>query len=132
MTFRVGNSNAIDSSANYSWNLARSAGASATSGNGYGDTMWYCDFGFGTTVSSYPVSAVFDIFDYTNTNKAKTVRGIYGGDTNGAIGGVYGSINLFAGSWNKSGLPAINTLSFSSYNSNNIAAGSIFSLYGIR
>jgi len=133
MTFRVGNLNSIDSGSNYTWQVMRSAGASATTGStGSADSMWYLDWGFGTTVSSYPMSAVIDILDYTNTTKAKSMRGIYGGDTNGAIGGVYGSINLVGGSWFKSGLPAINTMSFTSYNSNNIAPGTVFTLYGVK
>ena len=132
MTFRVGNSNTIDSSSNYSYHVLRSTGSSATAGSGYPDNQWYLDWGFGTTVTSYPASGIINILEYTNTNKAKAMHGYYGVDTNGAVAGPYGSINLISGAWFKSGLPAINTISFTSYNANNIAPGTVFSLYGIK
>jgi hypothetical protein len=121
-----------DSSSNYSWHVLRGAGASATAGAGTSDNQWYLDWGLGTTVSSYPSVGIIDILDYSNTNKVKTMRALYGEDLNGTPAGVAGSVNLISGAWFPAGNPAINSIAFTSYNGNNIAANSIISIYGVK
>ena len=80
----------------------------------------------GVGTSSFPSgsvgSGVMDILDYTNTNKTKVVRMIWGSDQNGA-----GFVSLFSGSLNTTSA----ITAFNLFNGYNWAAGSRFDLYGI-
>ena len=69
-------------------------------------------------------SFVLDILDYTNTNKYKTTRTLYGYDANGS-----GIIILRSNLWMSTS--AISSISFSPA-SNNWAQYSSFSLYGVK
>jgi hypothetical protein len=84
----------------------------------------------GTTVSSYPGSAVIDILDYSNTNKYKTVKSISGIDVNGTIGGVPGYMFFVSGNWRNTS--AITSISLYSGNGSTITQYSQFALYGIK
>jgi len=72
-------------------------------------------------------SGVIDIFDYANTNKNKTGKGILGYDSNGS-GNIY--INGFA--WYKT--EAINTITLTHQATTGgaLAANSQFALYGVK
>ena len=128
MTMQV---NSDSTSGNYSWHVLRGSGAAATAGGG-SDNQWYLDFGFGTTAIGAPAAGIIDILDYANTSKAKTMRALYGEDLNGTPASAPGRINLISGGYYSSGNPAISSISFTSYNGNNIAEYSSFALYGIK
>jgi hypothetical protein len=66
---------------------------------------------------------IYDVLDYANTNKFKTVRSLTGNDRNGS-----GSIWLDSGLWRSTA--AISSITFTTGTS--FAAGSVFELYGIR
>jgi hypothetical protein len=66
---------------------------------------------------------IYDILDYANTNKLKTVRSLTGNDRNGS-----GSIWSDSGLWNSTA--AISTITFTT--GTNFAEYSSFALYGIK
>jgi hypothetical protein len=69
---------------------------------------------------------IFDILDYTNTNKYKTVRMLGGVDFNGS-----GEVDFMSGLWlNTSAITRIDFLP--SYQSTQFQQYSSFALYGIR
>ncbi len=75
------------------------------------------------TASTYS-AAVFDILDYQNTNKNKTVRFLSGYDANGS-----GYVFFGSGAWNNTA--AITSLTYYMA-SGNFSTGSSFALYGIQ
>ena len=70
-------------------------------------------------------TAIVDILDYANTNKYKTVRGIYGGDFRGS-----GQIGIMSGSWRNTG--AISTITLASYGSTTFSSYAHIALYGLK
>ena len=66
---------------------------------------------------------IYDVLDYANTNKFKTLRSLYGNDRNGA-----GSVWLSSGLWRSTS--AISTITFTT--GANFAQYSSFALYGIK
>lgn len=82
---------------------------------------------YGSSVTSSQAntfaSQVIDILDYRNTNKFKTVRALGGQDSNGS-----GVIFLSSGLWRSTN--AITSITITP-NSNNLAANSMFALYGV-
>jgi hypothetical protein len=79
--------------------------------------------GSSSTASTY-AAQVTDILDYSNTNKYKTVRTLYGFDTNGA-----GTVALSSGLWMSTS--AISSIVLTT-SSGNFATNSSFALYGIK
>jgi hypothetical protein len=75
---------------------------------------------------SFPTASVIDILDYTNTNKAKTVRGLSGIDQNNTNG----VIEFGSGLWNSTA--AITSLKITIAGAGTIGANSHFALYGIK
>jgi hypothetical protein len=77
------------------------------------------------TSSGYFGAFVIDILDYTSTNKAKTVRILNGGDSNGS-----GWVGLHSGLWyaTPAAITSITLLS----SVGNWGANSSFALYGIK
>jgi hypothetical protein len=69
--------------------------------------------------------AVFDILDYANTNKYKTLKVFSGYDTNGA-----GNLAFQSGNWRNTN--AITNITITEYNGNNFVQYSSFALYGIK
>jgi hypothetical protein len=69
--------------------------------------------------------AVFDILDYTNTNKHKTIRSLSGNDNNGS-----GTLRFSSGA-SYANTNAITSVSFSTP-SGDLAQYSSFALYGIK
>jgi len=70
--------------------------------------------------------AIYDILDYTNTNKYKTVRVLAGQDSNGS-----GGVDFTSGLWLNTA--AISSLTFKSNNSGEpFTTATRFALYGIR
>lgn len=84
------------------------------------------DFWKGGTLASAYGCIIYDILDYTNTNKHKTVRYINGFNDNDSTGG----IRLGSGVWLNSS--AISTITFTPANSLNFAQYTQFALYGIK
>ena len=115
-----------DTGANYAYHRLFGQGSSASS-NGGGST----DFGFmiygggskSVSTSTSPSVAIMDILDYTNTNKNKTSRCIYGQDANGS-----GEVGLASGLWMNTA--AITSLVIYGYG-NTLATGTRVDLYGI-
>jgi hypothetical protein len=68
-------------------------------------------------------AGVIDVFDYTNTNKNKTVRALYGFDDNTSASQIYFASGLY------SSTSAITSLQFVS---NNFVQGTQFALYGVN
>ena len=74
----------------------------------------------------------FDILDYANTNKYKTLKGSGGFDNNGN-GGTnfqYGYQAVISGNWRSN--TAISTITFTTGSTSNFAQYSQFALYGIK
>jgi hypothetical protein len=69
-------------------------------------------------------AAVFDILDYQNTNKNKTVRFLSGYDANGS-----GFVFFGSGAWNNTS--AVSSLTYY-MDSGTFSTGSSFALYGIK
>jgi hypothetical protein len=117
-----------DTGSNYSYHYARGSG-SATSATGVASqTSAISSSSMPTNNSSYANmfgAVVFDLLDYTNTSKYKTIRTLSGVDTNG---GTYGYINFSSGLWmNTSAVTSITVKLDGS-----IAQYSSFALYGIK
>jgi len=102
-------------------------GSNAATGAGTGSfstVLGYCP-GASATTNVYGVM-VFDILDYTNTNKNKTTRTLFGYDNNGS-----GQVGLTSGlPLTLPGTNAVTTLSL--IFNGNITTASQFALYGIR
>jgi hypothetical protein len=110
-----------DAGSNYSYHHLLGDGSTVSAGGtaNAGGAMLGVSFGTGNYVSF----AVSDIHDYASTTKFKTVRTIYGWDSNG----VYSQeIRLRSSLWrNTNAITSITSL-------DTFAAGSVFSLYGIK
>lgn len=112
-----------DSQSNYRWHRLYGNGTSALSQGALSAvTSMYIAGDAARTL--YPVAAVIDILDYTNTNKYKTVRNLTGHDQNGS-----GVVTLWSGLWMKTN--AVSSIKII-VASNNLAQYSHFALYGIR
>lgn len=79
----------------------------------------------GVTASIFG-AGIIDIFDYTSTNKYKTVRSLTGSDHSGT-----GAIILESGVWMKSPIVAITSITITAYNTA-FAEFSSFALYGVK
>jgi hypothetical protein len=66
---------------NYAWHAVRGNGAS-TAGSGGTNARIVANVGSSNATSVYS-AMIIDVLDYTNTNKNKTVRNLYGFDSNG-------------------------------------------------
>ena len=110
-----------DTGTYYSWHNLYGTGAGAFTDAGATQAQMYIYFSGGTT---NPSAGVYDILDYANTNKYKTMRGIEGVDANGS-----GYVNLTSGNWRSTS--AITSIKITNptrtFNTN-----SIFSLYGVK
>jgi len=74
--------NGSSASTNYAWHAVRGDGSSAAAST---QSNAYIVANVGTTNATSTFSAmVIDILDYSNTNKNKTIRNLYGFDSNGA------------------------------------------------
>jgi hypothetical protein len=108
-----------DSGSNYTWHYLVGSGSSASAGSSTGQT------GVPSFFSTPTVSPrIYDILDYANTNKYKTIRSLVGGDANGS-----GYIWFQSSLWLNTA--AITSLTFN-IDSNNIPQYSQFSLYGVK
>lgn len=114
-----------DTSSNYSVHYLAGNGASATSSVQTSGTKINDIFRIPPTSSSVFGAFIIDILDYTSTSKAKTIRSLNGGDSNGS-----GWVGLHSGLWYKTP-EAITSITFLS-SSGNFGQNSHFALYGIK
>lgn len=80
----------------------------------------------GHTASVF-AAGVVDILDYTNTNKYKTVRSLFGYDNNGSN---FAYIHLCSGNWR--GFDSVSSLNLYPSDGTSFVQYSRFSLYGIK
>lgn len=106
---------------NYYRHYLQGSGASAAAGSSNNYT-----FGgyYGGAANQFNGS-VMNILDYTNTNKYKTVRTLWGYDSNGS-----GYVGLTSGLW--SNTAAINSITFTTNGSGVFSQYSSFALYGVK
>ena len=116
-----------DTATNYSYHRLFGDGASVVSDGGPNQNYGYLYFGANTndTANSFGAS-VWDILDYTNTNKAKTIRYIGGVSNNNTTGGV----SMGSSAW--FGTSAVNRIDISTDGGWNFLQYSSFALYGIK
>lgn len=127
LSIRVGNGS-IDTGNNYNTHMFRGDGASVTAGNvgtNYNNMDFALEPGANISSSIFGVS-VFEILDYANTNKYKTMRCLNGYDANGS-----GYALFQSGLWMSTS--AIDTIKFTCSGSGaTFVQYSHFALYGIK
>ncbi len=114
-----------DAAANYSIHNIHGDGVSSPVGAmGTANTnSYYYTGAAGTKDTTFNV-AIIDIFDYANTSKFKTARGLYGWDNNGT-----GYVEFNSGNWRN--LNAISSIDLTS-SAGNFAQYSQIELYGVK
>lgn len=117
-----------DTGANYVYH--RSYADGATVGGDYGpsqSSMYAVGMATNLNTSGIFGVAIWNILDYTSTNKYKTIRVLAGMDNNRTTD--VGSVGICSGSWrNTNAITSITILP----NVNDWAVGSTFALYGIK
>jgi hypothetical protein len=120
-----------DTGANYSRHNLYGDGSAAYAGGTASATSWTGVNDFGTSTGGIFGVGIFDILDYQNVNKNKTMRELSGVDHNGAVGGFQtGTVTLNSGGWYST--TAIGYIEIKSQNGNNFTQYSSFALYGIK
>lgn len=117
-----------DTGSNYAYHYVRGSGSTTSATGVASQTNALSSSSMPTNNASYANmfgAVVFDLLDYTNTFKYKTMRSLSGVDTNG---GTYGYINFSSGLWmNTSAVTSI-TIKLDG----SMAQYSSFALYGIK
>jgi len=116
-----------DNGSNYSYHAVRGNGASTIAVGQASYTRYLSYLGVPSSFASYASmfgATVFDLLDYTNTNKYKTMRSLVGFDTNGGSA----SIGLSSGLWMSTSAVTSITVALDG----NLAEFSSFALYGIK
>jgi hypothetical protein len=108
---------------NYKWHYLYGTGSAAGAGAGDGSSIGALGL-LGN--SSQPGIAVYDILDYTSTNKHKTIRVLSGYDSNGG-----GQIQLVSNLYFPSTIAAITRLDLQLGSSGQFQTNSFFALYGV-
>jgi hypothetical protein len=111
-----------DSGTNYSYHGLYTIGGTSVSVTGSSSAVNFGYIGYQTNTTN-PSAIVTDILDYTNTNKYKVIRSLYGQDNNG-------DGNVFLSSTNWMNTNAITNISF--YCGGNLAQNTKVALYGIK
>lgn len=108
-----------DTANNYSTTQITGTGSSASSTRGTSEPRIY-----GALISSSEISiSIWNIFNYANTTTYKTIM------ARGNLGSTYG-VRQSAGTWRSTA--AINSIKLYNDTAQNFAAGSTFTLYGIK
>lgn len=127
LIMNVGNGS-IDTGNNYNCHMFRGDGSSVTVGSvgtNYSNIGFAAEPGANALSSTFAVS-IFDILDYANTNKYKTVRNLGGYDLNGS-----GLLTVQSGLWMNTA--AIDRIRFTCSGSGaTFSQHSQFALYGIK
>jgi len=115
-----------DNGSNYSYHAIRGNGTSGIAIGQASYTRYLSYIGAPSSFSSYANmfgATVFDLLDYTNTNKNKTMRSLVGFNTNGGSD----SIGISSGLWMNTAAVTSITVALDG----NLAQYSEFALYGI-
>jgi hypothetical protein len=117
-----------DTGSNYFYHRMYGDGATAGADAGTSQSQMYA-VGMATDLNTSGIFgvAIWDILDYANTNKNKTVRVFCGMDNNRTTD--VGSVGLTSGAWNNTN--AITSITIFP-NINDWSVGSSFALYGIK
>jgi hypothetical protein len=116
-----------DSGGNYNYHrfIGNGSALSATGGGG-GNTFMYFYFGGSVTSPANTFAAgIWDILDYTDTNKYTTVKYLSGVEDN-----TNGVINLGSGAWRNTN--AVTSITLTTDSGHNFTQYSQFALYGIK
>jgi hypothetical protein len=113
-----------DTGSNYSFHQFAADGGGSSTASYASSSQSYITSGNFTGVSSVFTGEIFDILDYTDTNKFKTTRGLSGFERNGA-----GSFGFNSGNWRSTS--AITSIRFFAGN-DAFAQYSSLALYGIQ
>jgi hypothetical protein len=124
-----------DTASNYSNHFVQgdwiAGSSSVTTDHGISQTAMYWVAHITSTVASNRFGAfVFDILDYSNTLKNKTVRAISGADANAEVAGYRPSPRLASGQWRSTN--AITGITLNPSFGTTISQYSHFALYGIK
>jgi len=115
-----------DSGNNYSEHRLQGDGSSASSaGTANLDYAQWAAIASAAASANVFSGGVFDLLDYTNTNKYKTNRTLTGFDNNGS-----GRIHLESGSWRNTA--AVNTITIISGSGSTFQQYTQFALYGVK
>jgi hypothetical protein len=125
---RVGNSN-IDTGDNYSWHYLDCDGSNAVASATASTSSARIGSISGQSATSMFTANIVDILDYTNTNKYKTIRSLFGYDTNGN-GSVGQRVGVYSGLWQSNS--AINIIRIFPEVGPNFQEHSSFALYGVK
>ena len=110
-----------DSGTNYSWTFLLGDGSSASSGRSSSqDHLRYLQGGISQTSTDI---LILDLMSYANTNVYKTILGV-------GCGYQYQTVERWVHLWRSTS--AVTSINFQIAGSNPYAAGSTFSLYGIK
>lgn len=125
LSIRVGNG-AVDTGSNYSYHYLSADGATPATSGGGSDTKIPAGYSnsASTLASTYGVG-IWDILDYADTTKNKTIRILSGCDLNGS-----GELAIAGGAFLSTA--AIDTIQFYSNNAGNLSQYSSFALYGVK
>jgi hypothetical protein len=117
-----------DSGSNYSYHRMYGDGVNAGADPGVSQNQMYA-IGMATDLNTTGIFgvAIWDILDYANTNKYKTVRALGGFDNNRTSDA--GIVGINSGSWRNTN--AITSVTLFP-NINEWSLGSTFALYGIK
>lgn len=118
-----------DTGTNYAWHEVFGDGASAATNAFTSQTKGEVGE-VGTTTGGAYGAFVTDFLDYTNTNKNKTVRSLFGGDHNGTIAGYGGTTGLYSTLWLSTS--AITSLTLTPNAGTLFSQYSSFALYGVK
>lgn len=113
-----------DTGNNYAIHVLTGTGASATAGASTGINIMLAQDPSANFTANCFAGQIYDVLDYTNTNKYKTVRILQGYDGNGS-----GEVQLWSGVW--MGTNAVSSIRFFP-NSGNYVQYTEFALYGIK
>jgi hypothetical protein len=119
-----------DSGSNYWWHYGYRAGASSQGTSNSQTTSWGNIKACITNSFNGAGTAVYDIYDYTNTNKFKTLTFLSGLSRNNNAGGfAYGEAYTGSQLWRSTA--AITSLDFT-ISTDNFGSGTVIALYGIK
>ena len=113
-----------DTGSNYSYHLLQGNGSSAVAAAGSSQTYIRNQSTVDGSYSNIFQGNVFDVLDYADTNKNKTLRGLTGFDANGD-----GFMRLLSGAWYSTS--AVNRIDLVA-SGTTFAQYSSFALYGIK
>lgn len=129
--FQTGSQNWIqfnyngDTSANYSMHELRGNGSSAAAYAVATTSAPFTCLSEMTPASNCFAVGIVDIFDYSNSNKVKTIRSLSGSNSNGS-----GNVGLVSNRW--SGTATISSIDITVNGGGTVGQYSSFALYGIR